>query len=374
MTTSMLEHAFTAGEYAWRRAATLELATEAGTSAVIACGENRSGLGVTYLTGWPVTRAALYRVSDMDSVLWVQFHNHVSSARRTAVGAVVQDLDAHAVDDVLAGHTCVATLGVVPGPLRARAAALGIELVAIDAAHAGLRAVKSEEEQEALRLGARASDIGAEALIDACRPGARDWDLLAAARDAYTRAGARDHICYISVTDMHDPDRDVPAQMPEGRVLTSSSVVTFELSASVAAEYPGQILRTVTLGTPTDEYQLMHDTAMAARESIRASVRAGVPARDLVTASAGIENAGFTTTDDLFHGLGMGYLEPIGTSVSRVPPSMPEGQLAAGMALVVQPNVTRPDHRAGVQVGEMVLVTDEGFEDIHAIPAELVTR
>ncbi|MHB1066692.1 MAG: M24 family metallopeptidase [Candidatus Nanopelagicales bacterium] len=374
MTGVLLEHAFTAGEFAGRRASTLALAAEVGAAGVLAFGENRSGPAVTYLTGWPVTRTAYYRLTAGDSTLWVQFHNHVASARRTAVNAAVRDIDAMTLEQLLDGHPSLATLGPVPPVVRARAMERGVELVAIDAAHARLRAVKSVEEQQALRLGAQASDAGAEALIEACRPGARDWDLLAAARDAYTRLGARDHICYLAVTDMHHPDRDVPAQFPEGRVLSPSSVVTFELSAAVSAEYPGQILRTVALGGPTEEYQRMHDVAMAARDAMRARVRAGAAARDLVDASCGIEQAGLTTTDDLFHGLGMGYLEPIGTSASRVPVHVPAGALEAGMAIVIQPNVTRRDHAAGVQTGEMVIVTQDGFEDIHRIAEGLVCR
>ncbi|MCZ7563369.1 MAG: hypothetical protein M5U08_05725 [Burkholderiales bacterium] len=45
--------------------------------------------------------------------------------------------------------------------------------------------------------------------------------------------------------------------------------------------------------------------------------------------------------------------------------------LAAGMTLVVQPNVVTPDQRAGVQVGELVLVTDAGADRLHALPRGL---
>lgn len=373
MSGGVLVHSFSAEEYAGRREATLALAEGLGATAVLAFGSNRSGIAVTYLTGWPVTRLAHYRLSRSESSLWVQFHNHVSSARRTAFGADVHDVDERTVEDLVAGHACQATLGTVPLSVRARAESTGTRLLPMDAPFAGLCMVKSAEEQQALRLGAEASDAGARALIAACRPGATDWDLLASARDAYTRLGARDHICYISVADMSSPDRDVPSQVPEGRVLGVGSVVSFELSASVAAEYPGQILRTVTLGEPTDEYRHLHEVAMSTRDAIRRQIRDGVPARALVDASRCVEDAGYTTTDDLFHGLGMGYLEPIGTTASRVPVHVPDMDLASGMAIVVQPNVTRRDHRAGVQTGEMVLVTDHGFKDLHRIQAGLVT-
>ena len=369
----VLTHAFSPGEYRRRRAATLAIAEDAGAGTVLAFGANRSGIPITYLTGWPVTRFAAHRLAESDSTLWVQFHNHVPSARRIAVETEVRDVDDRLVGDLLAGGGTFATLGPVPGDVRARAEAEGVALIPIDAEHARIRMVKSEEERAALRLGAQASDVAAQALIDACVPGATDWDLLAAARDAYTRLGARDHICYISASDMAAPDRDVPGQVPEGRVLAAGSVVTFELSASVAPEYPGQVLRTVTLGEPTDEYAALHEVAMTTRDAVRAAIRPGAPARDLVEASALVEDAGYTTTDDLFHGLGMGYLEPIGTTTSRVPAHVPDVILLDGMSIVVQPNVTTLDHRAGVQTGEMVIVSDGGFEDIHRLRGGLVS-
>jgi hypothetical protein len=39
--------------------------------------------------------------------------------------------------------------------------------------------------------------------------------------------------------------------------------------------------------------------------------------------------------------------------------------LEAGMTVVVQPNVITKDERAGVQVGELVHITEHGFERVH---------
>ena len=38
------------------------------------------------------------------------------------------------------------------------------------------------------------------------------------------------------------------------------------------------------------------------------------------------------------------------------------------MMVVVQPNVITPDGKAGVQTGEVVLITDHGVERLHAAP------
>jgi len=369
---TILEYRFSPKEYQRRREAALRLANDVGAQCVLAFGENRSGLHVTYLNGWAVTRAAWLRLDESGCRMWVQFHNHIPYARRVVFDTEVLDFGEATPTELLTGHSVIATLGAVPASVVLAARGAGVELVSIDKEHAALRVVKSSEEVDALRLGARASDIGAAALIEACVPGATDWELLAAARSAYTKVGGRDHICYICVSDATKPDRDVPSQVPEGRLVSEDSVVTFELSASVCAEYPGQILRTVFVGDPSNEYVRLHEVAMQARHSVRSTIRAGVAAADLVDAGECIEQAGFTTTDDLFHGLGMGYLAPIGTSPSRIPVHRPSGALEAGMAIVVQPNVTTTTHTAGVQTGEMVVVTDDGFEDLHRLPEGMV--
>ena len=38
------------------------------------------------------------------------------------------------------------------------------------------------------------------------------------------------------------------------------------------------------------------------------------------------------------------------------------------MTVVIQPNVVTPDGKAGVQTGELVLITDAGAESLHTIP------
>ncbi|MDA9016737.1 M24 family metallopeptidase [Actinomycetota bacterium] len=370
-----MQFTFSNAEIARRRSSTLRLAVDHDCYFVLAFGENRSGAAVTYLTQWPVTRLAACRLNAYSSELWVAFHNHTPYAKRVAYVDAVHDFTDNFPTELFAGvnsGTCVGTLGVVPVGIVKIAASQNITLVSLDKAHAELRMIKSAEEIEALRLGAAASDIGAQALINACRVGASDWELLAAAKNAYTQAGGRDHICYLAVTDMHAPDRDVPSQFPEGRIVTNTSVITFELSAAVAHEYPGQILRSIVMGEPTETYVELSRVAEECKAHIKSGIRAGVNTIELIQSSHMIETAGFSTTDDLFHGFGMGYLEPIATSVSRVPNHSPKITLEQGMAIVVQPNVTLADHSAGVQTGELIVVSESGVIELHNIPTGLI--
>lgn len=77
-----------------------------------------------------------------------------------------------------------------------------------------------------------------------------------------------------------------------------------------------------------------------------------------------------TTCDDVVHGYGGGYFQPIIGSKSRPAATTPKVVLQENMCMVVQPNVITRDKTAGVQVGEMVRVAKSGFE-LHNMPRGL---
>ena len=84
-----------------------------------------------------------------------------------------------------------------------------------------------------------------------------------------------------------------------------------------------------------------------------------------------IEDAGFTIIDDLLHGYGGGYLPPILGCKSRPAGPVPHDPFRAGQTVVIQPNVVTRDGKAGVQTGEMVVITESGIERMHACRAGL---
>ena len=91
--------------------------------------------------------------------------------------------------------------------------------------------------------------------------------------------------------------------------------------------------------------------------------------RELIEASAIIEKNGFTTYDDLVHGYGGGYFQPILGSNRVLRGTPPTLVLQENMCMVVQPNVITKDEKAGVQFGQCVRVTKTGFESLHMFPA-----
>ena len=375
---------FSAAEMRRRRAVFGRELERSGASYGLVYGANRSGSAVSWLTGWPVTREALLVAAPApeDDVLLVSFFNHVPQARRLSVTlvesagprAVTTALDLIAARGRLPARIGVA--GALPFDQYRLLAGQVPDVVDLNPASTGLRLVKSEEELAALRRGAALSDAAIAALTDALRPGATDYEVLARTEQAYTAQGGLHHIHYLGLTAMDEPATDepaiaVPAQWPTGRVIRPRDVASCEISAAAAPEYAGQVLRTFTVGAaPTALYRELHAVADAAFDAIARHLVPGTTARELAEAAAVIGQAGFTAIDDLVHGFGGGYLPPVVPAPGR-PLSAPDFTLAAGMTVVVQPNVVTRDGQAGVQTGELLLVTEQGPERLHTYPPGL---
>jgi Xaa-Pro aminopeptidase len=368
---------FSDAEFARRRGLLREAMAHAGVDTLLVCGENRAGPAVGWLTGWPTTAEAVVVFDGTrQDVLFIQYHNHVPLGARIARDADVRWGGPQTVDSVAdeLRKRGARRVGVM-GPLatsKQKDLAAGVELVDMGAAYAGLRLVKSAEEVDWARIGAWLSDRAVHSLLDEVRPGITERDLWRICENAYQGEGGTTWIHYFGTTPMADPSIYVPCQYPSTRRLEAGDVVFTEISASFW-EYPGQVLRTFTVAAdPTPLYRDLYATAEAALAAVLSEVKAGASMQALVDAARCVEEAGFTTCDDLVHGFVGGYLAPVLGSRSRPAGPLPDMTLQAGMMVVVQPNVVTTDYRAGVQVGELVLVTPGGCERLHAAPAGFI--
>ena len=370
---------FSETEMCRRRAAFGAEMERAGVPVALVYGANRSGSAVCWLTGWPVTREALLVAGAIedDDVLLVSFYNHVPQARALSrvraepLGAsgVISALSLLADRGELPGR--IGIVGALPfGQYRQLASRIP-DLVDLNSAYTQLRLLKSAEEVTALRRGAALSDAAITALAQALRPGATDHEVLAQTERAYMALGGLHHIHYLGITSMDEPELSVPAQWPTGRVVRHRDFATCEISAAAAPEYAGQVLRTFTIGAlPTGLVSELHAVAAAAFDAIARRLVPGTTAAELAAAAAIIDKAGFSGIDDVVHGFGGGYLPPVVPAPGR-PLSDAGFTLAADMTLVVQPNVVTRDRRAGVQTGELLLVTEDGPQRLHSFPPGL---
>lgn len=372
---------FSDAEMARRRTAIATLLAEAGADHLLFYGAARVGGSVQWLTQWPVTaEAAGIFTPQRKDALFVHYFNHVPLATKLAAEADVAwggegTMIANAIKVLQqrgAKQDHVAYIGPLGVEQHAALTAQFGKLKNLNRDYVRLRMMKSAEELDWFRIGAHFSDLGMTALRDNLRPGVNERELSDAIERAYLRHGGTNAIHFIGATSMQAPDVAVPRQFPSTRKLQNGDVVFAEISASFW-DYAGQVLRTFTLGAePTQLYRDLHATAEAAFAAITAILKDGTTPAEVVAAASMIEQAGFTTIDDLMHGFGGGYLPPIVGSQSRPAGKIPEAPLTAGMTVVVQPNVTTRDGKAGVQTGELLLITKTGVERLHGMPCGLV--
>jgi len=366
---------FSAAEMARRRRAIESLLAENECDHLVFCGANRVGSAVQWLTQWPVTAEAVgvFTPAERDA-LFVQYVNHAPQARLVADKADVAwggESGIAAAIAVLAKRSArpnrVATLGPLTAEQHAALSAKFGTLKSLNRDYIRLRQVKSAEELEWMRIGAYFSDRGMQALREAIAPGVTERELGNAVERAYVAQGGTTGIHYIGSTAMVASDLAVPRQFATPRRVQTGDVVVAEITAAFW-DHPGQVLRSFALGDPTGLYRDLHAAADAAFDAIAKVLKAGTMPAHVIEAAGVIEDAGFTIIDDLLHGYGGGYLPPILGSRSRPAGPVPEEPFRAGQTVVIQPNVVTRDHKAGVQTGEMVLITETGIERMHAMP------
>jgi Xaa-Pro aminopeptidase len=379
---------FSEAEMARRRSAIENLLAEAEADHLVFCGANRFGSAVQWLTGWPVTAEAVAVLTPGEpDALFVQHVNHVPLAQKLAdqaqvawgggssIGAAIAVLERRA-----ARSGRVAVIGPMTFEQHAMLAARFGAIANLNRRYVSLRQIKSAEEIGWMRIGAALTDRGLMGLRRDLRPGLSERELGDLVERSYISLGGTNVIHYFGVTAMADPHIAVPAQFAANRKVERGDIVFAEISAAFW-EHPGQVLRSFAVDEePPALYRELHAVADAAFDAVAAVLKDGAMPREVIDAAGVIEQAGFTIIDDLLHSYGGGYLPPVLGSRRLPPPypppragegregAVPEAPFRAGMTVVIQPNVVTTDGKAGVQTGELVLITETGIVRFHNVP------
>jgi Xaa-Pro aminopeptidase len=364
---------FSEAEFSRRHRALAAAMQKADVDHLLVVTDHRSGNAPQWVTGWPgtVEAYAIFKPGEQ-MTMHVEWLNHLPLAKKIAKDVEVRWGEHRGIRKTIEAleRRGAKRVGII-GPLAAskhKVLEEHFKVVPLDAEYVRLRLVKSEEEIDWLRIGAALSDLGLQNLLGSTKAGMTERELGNLVERAYVGEGGTTFIHYIGVTSMADPQICVPPQFASSRKVAKGDVVFCELSA-YWWDYPGQVLRSFTVGAdPTPLYRELHQTAEAAFDAVTGIIRHGTTMQEILDAAGVIEERGFTIYDDLLHGFGGGYFPPILGIKSRPAGELPRMTLEENMTVVVQPNVVTRDHKAGVQVGELIRVTKTGFERLHAAP------
>ena len=325
-------------------------------------------VNVRYLTGFESSNAVLLVGAERSTL--VTDGRYVEAARAVGGIEVVQgerDLAAYVaarLEELAeppfafeADHLTVAQYQAI--------ADSGAELVPTNAVVRNLRAVKDEEELDAVRRAAR---ILTDALERFAAEDVAGWTEAEAAwwlQRAIREEGA-DAVSF-EVIVASGPNAALPHHHPGVREIERGETLVVDAGARVDG-YCSDCTRTFATGPLPDELKRAYAVCRAAQETALGAVHAGASARELDgIARREIQESGIA---EAVHGLGHG----VGLEIHELPrlSDTSEDTLVAGNVVTVEPGVYLPGI-GGIRIEDLVIVTDDVPEVLTPFRKELLT-
>lgn len=250
------------------------------------------------------------------------------------------------------------------------------EAVVADAPIQQMRLIKSASEISDLRNAGKVADAMMEAMRDAIRVGVPEFEVSLAGIEAGTRKAAalleeeRAHplrspmVSYLQIMKS-GANTDLGHCRPTLKCVTAGEPVAVCLCGMVNYKHMKLAMdRPFFAETISKEHEVMTRIALESQEAALSALRPGVPVADVhEAASAVLEKHGYAPRTRTGRGLGVSFAEK---------PQIMTGDatiLQPGMVLAVDGNLTIKQF--GVQFGDSVLVTDDGFEFLTNYAREL---
>ncbi len=239
------------------------------------------------------------------------------------------------------------------------------------------RRSKTPAELAGIRRAQAAAEAGMSAaaeLLSAGRPVTSE-EVKAAIDAAFMANGCSGEEFIVS----HGAQSAIGHHMGEGAILPNEPIVIDIWPRDRESACFADMTRTFVIGEPSDELVEWHRLVKEALDRSLELIRPGVAGRAVFDAACDVfEAAGFatqrtkepgTTLDHgFFHGLGHG----VGLDVHEAPGMGLSGKdvLKAGDVVTVEPGLYRPG-AGGCRLEDLVLVTDDGYENLTSFPYEL---
>ena len=364
-----------------RHKAVDNLMEQEDVDAALIYGSGRYASDIYWLSDWPSSREAyLLMQSGKEPVIVMQLFNHFPMARvmswikdirwagANTTNSVVELIRERGLESKKIGLVGSITYQVY---IKLREKYPDASFVDLGGKLRMMRTVKSAEEIERIRFASKLTDQSIQALAEGLKEGMREDEIPALIEPVYLKQGGYAGIHFMSSMPMREPDFAVPSQFHSNRTLRKGDCLITEISGAYSG-YSGQIHRTFSIGEgPIPEWQKMHDAAKEAFEILSRVIKDGVTTTEAEEAAEIIHERGYSTYDDLVHGVNQ--YPPIFQTKTRKRHDSREMRFRENMVIVIQPNLMTYDEKMGLQFGETLVVKKDGCESLNAYPREWVT-
>ena len=228
-----------------------------------------------------------------------------------------------------------------------------------------LRNVKEPWEIDLMKTANRIAEKAFLELLNDVKPGKTEKEL--AARFDYLMAlGGSDGVSFdtILLTGAHT---SMPHGVPENREVQKGDFVLFDFGATYRG-YHSDMTRTVAVGHVTEEMETVYNTVLKAQLAGIAAAKAGVT-------GAAVDGAARQVIADAGYGpyFGHSFGHSVGVEIHENPNATPSNSkpLPAGAVISAEPGIYLPG-KLGVRIEDVIVITEQGCQDITLAPKELL--
>ncbi len=227
------------------------------------------------------------------------------------------------------------------------------------------RSVKSAEELAVMRQAQAVTDRGFAELLNFIRAGRTEREI-ASELEYIMRKFGGDGLAFDTIA-VSGKNSSMPHGVPTEKPLEPGDFLTLDFGARKDG-YCSDMTRTVAIGHVNDEQKKVYETVLKAQNKAFEVIKAGASCRMVDTVARSlIEDAGYKGCfgHALGHSLGLEIHEE-----PRFSPLTP-AYAAAGNVLSVEPGIYI-EGKFGVRIEDVVVITEDGYENLARSPKQLI--
>ncbi len=227
------------------------------------------------------------------------------------------------------------------------------------------RSIKSKEEIACIEKAQEITDKAFSKILCDIRVGVTEKEI-ALKIEYYMREMGSEGVAF-DVIAVAGKSSSMPHGVPEDKPIKSGDFITMDFGAKIGG-YCSDMTRTVAVGSVSQKQKKVYETVLSAQRLALESIRAGVLCKDVDNkARRFINEAGY---EGCFgHGLG----HSLGLEIHESPACNTRDctELKSGMIMTVEPGIYL-ENEFGVRIEDMVLVTENGYQNFTKSPKELI--
>ena len=227
------------------------------------------------------------------------------------------------------------------------------------------RAVKDAEEQMLMKEASRINDETILKARDYVKPGMTEKQVAEYIDNEYKKAGC-ESVAFTTIVSFGANAAD-PHHEPDDTVLKKGECVLIDMGCC-KNRYCSDMTRTVAVGHVTEEMETVYNTVLKAQLAGIAAAKAGVT-------GAAVDGAARQVIADAGYGpyFGHSFGHSVGVEIHENPNATPSNSkpLPAGAVISAEPGIYLPG-KLGVRIEDVIVITEQGCQDITLAPKELL--